>query len=193
MKPKNSKSGFLLAAGLALGALFVSVPEARGQDSCVAFATSLHAYSPVDAWIGEAWWAFGPAAPVYARELTTGTGYEKSDGDVWIGTEETTVDFGNGDTFQLVTRWVSHHAASTTGVAEVTEIGTITKGTGKFSNVSGVFFSPGTFGPGMSGDQTTWLWLGSRQGTICGLSAATTANTGDKLASPMQMRTARRR
>ena len=170
------KVSFLLPFG-AVALFFLSAPITRAQDSCVALSSVLHAYSPVDAWVGEAWWIFGNAPPLYTKEVTSSTGYEKQDGDVWIGTEKTTVDFGNGDTFQLITRWISHHSNDNTGVAEVTEVGTITNGTGKFLNVSGVFFSPGTFGPGMSGDQNTWLWLGSRQGTICGLGSVMTANT----------------
>ena len=59
---------------------------------------------------------------MYTRELTVSTGYEKAEGDFWIGTEKTTVDFGNGDTFQLITRWITHHMNSTSGVFEVTEI-----------------------------------------------------------------------
>jgi hypothetical protein len=144
-----------------------------------------HAYSPVDDWLGESWYSFGDAAPLYAYEVTVGTGYEKAEGDVWIGTEKTTVDFGNGNTFQLITRWIAHHMNSESGVFELTEIGTIANGTGKLQKATGVFYSPGAFGPGMSGDGKTFLWLAPYQGTICGVDSMI---AGTPAAKPQALR-----
>ncbi len=172
---QNWKSRILMAAATA-GALFGFTPAALGQDRCVAFSAPLHAYlKPDTGWIGQSWWVFGNSAPLYAYEVTTDAVYEKTEPDFILGTEKTTLDFGNGDSFQLITRWLAHHMTSKGAVSEVTEVGTITNGTGKFADVNGVFVSAGTAGPGMSGDQQTVLWLGSRQGTICGLPSPVTA------------------
>lgn len=180
---QNSKLlGFPLTAVLAVGALLGSAGDASGQSSCVALSAVNHATSPVDIWLGEGWWAFGNAAPIHAKETTGSTVYEKSDGDVWYGTEKTTVDFGNGNTFQLTTRWLAHH--NSTGIGEVTETGTIGNGTGKFADIIGVFYAPGTFGF-MWGDQVNFLWLGSRQGTVCGLNSSMTTAT-QEMEAPFQ-------
>jgi hypothetical protein len=106
-----------------------------------------------------------------------------------MGTEKSAVDFGNGDTLQLTTRWLAHHTSGNIG--EVTEIGTIGNGTGKFANVTGVFYSPRTFGA-MWGDPNYIFWLGSRQGTICGLDPAMTVNTSQN-APAIQMQFKARR
>lgn len=169
---RDLKWRYLMMAAFAAAALLLSAAQARGETSCVTFSAPLYAYlDPAQGWLGQAWWAFGNAAPRIAGELTNEPVYEKTEGDLLLGTERTTVDFGNGDSFQLITRWLSHHVGAEGGVAEIHEIGTITNGTGKFANVTGIFFSSGTAGPGMSRDQKTFLWLGSRTGTICGSTA----------------------
>jgi len=163
----------LLSGALALATLFVSDRPANAQsDTCVSLSTSFHAYlDPAKGWIGQGWWVFGNSEVRYAAEITGDETYDHQT-NIFSGTEKTTVDFGNGDTFQLITRWIAHDIAG--GMFEVHEAGTITNGTGKFSGVLGLYYTPGTAGPAMSDDGKTFLWLGARQGLICGLDPAMT-------------------
>ncbi len=171
---QNAKSRLLLGGALALATLFVPDRQAKAQsDTCVTLSTSFHAYlDPAKGWIGQGWWVFGNAEVRYAAETTGDTTYDHQS-NILSGTEKTTVDFGNGNTFQLMTRWIAHDVSG--GVSEVHEVGTITNGTGKFNGVFGVYYTPGTAGPAMSGDGKTFLWLGARQGLICGLNPAIAA------------------
>jgi hypothetical protein len=171
---RNVKSRLFLGGALVL-ALCAPDRLAKAQsDSCVALSTSFHAYlDPAKGWIGQGWWVFGNSEVRYASEITGDTTYDHQS-NVMSGTEKTTVDFGNGDTFQLMTRWIAHDVAG--GVSEVHEVGSIANGTGKFSGVFGLYYTPGTAGPAMSGDGKTFLWLGVRQGLICGLKAAMTVS-----------------
>jgi hypothetical protein len=155
----------------------VAVPAAQGQSSCVPLAGNVRGVNPGDNWVGEGWWSFGNAAPQYGTTFTVNTGVELNEEDVATGTELTTLDFGYGDTFQLVTRWVVHHGSNPSGNAEVTEIGTIANGTGRFQNVYGVYYSPGVVGPATATDWQTFIWTGSYQGTICGLDATVVSNS----------------
>lgn len=170
---QNAKLRLLLGGALTLAALFVTERQANAQsDSCVTLSTSFHAYlDPAKGWMGQGWWVFGNSEVRYAAEITGDPTYDHQS-NIMSGTEKTTVDFGNGDTFQLLTRWIAHDVAG--GVSEIHEVGTITNGTGKFSGVFGLYYTPGTAGPAMSGDGKTVLWLGARQGLICGLSPAVT-------------------
>ena len=172
---QDFRSRFLIAGTLAVAMLFVPCRQARAQsDTCVTLSTSFHAYLDVaKGWLGQGWWVFGNAEVRYAAETTTDPTYDHQT-NIMSGTEKTTVDFGNGDTFQLMTRWISHDIAG--GVSEIHEVGTISNGTGKFSGVFGLYYTPGTAGPAMSGDGKTFLWLGARQGLICGLNPALTAS-----------------
>ena len=183
----------LLSGALALATLFVSDRPANAQsDTCVSLSTSFHAYlDPAKGWIGQGWWVFGNSEVRYAAETTGDTTYDHQT-NIVSGTEKTTVDFGNGDTFQLMTRWIAHDVAG--GVSEVHEAGTIANGTGKFSGVFGLYYTPGAAGPAMSGDGKTFLWLGARQGLICGVTAAMTvprtanpdASQAERAASPFR-------
>ena len=170
---QNPKSRLLLSGTLALSTLFVPGQQARAQsDTCVTLSTSFHAYlDPAKGWIGQGWWVFGNSEVRYSAETTGETTYDHQT-NIMGGTEKTTVDFGNGDTFQLMTRWIAHDVAG--GVSEVHEVGTIANGTGKLSGVFGLYYTPGAAGPAMSGDGKTFLWLGTRQGLICGLIPAMT-------------------
>ena len=170
---QNSTSRLILAGTLVLTSLFVTDRAARAQsDTCVSLSTSFHAYlDPAKGWMGQGWWVFGNSEVRYSAETTGETTYDHQS-NIFSGTEKTTVDFGNGDTFQLLTRWIAHDV--TGGVSEIHEVGSITNGTGKFSGVFGLYYTPGTAGPAMSGDGKTFLWLGARQGLICGLNAAMT-------------------
>jgi hypothetical protein len=171
---QNAKLRLLLSVALALSTLVALCPEAKAQsDTCVTISTSFHAYlDPAKGWIGQGWWVFGNSDVRYAAETTGEATYDHQT-NIMSGTEKTTVDFGNGDKFQLITRWIAHDVAG--GVSEIHEVGTIANGTGKFSGVFGLYYTPGTAGPAMSGDGKTFLWLGARQGLICGLNPAMTS------------------
>jgi sugar lactone lactonase YvrE len=106
-----------------------------------------------------------------ASAVVVNTGVSKKDGDFWLGTETATLDFGDGDTLQLITTFVTDHMLNPSGVFRVTEVGIIANGTGRFTYANGVFFTPGSFGPGLSPDGQTMLWTGEYQGIVCGVDA----------------------
>jgi len=100
--------------------------------------------------------------------------------DVWRGTETWSLNFGNGNTIQLLTEFVTEHAnlgdPNSNGVFHVTEVGTFANGTGVFKHAYGSFFQDAPFGPNVNlADkfpplpEGTWFVAGPAQGMICGL------------------------
>jgi hypothetical protein len=100
-------------------------------------------------------------------------------GDIWLGTEEATFDFGDGNTVTLMTDFITEHmndAVSTSGVFHVDETGYFAKGTGRFKNAWGRFNLQGPFGPGVKlpeniqpGTNDGLFWIGQYVGSICGV------------------------
>jgi hypothetical protein len=119
------------------------------------------------AWVGTTTWSFG-GGPLLTAEITdVNTGMKKMDKNTWIGTETSTLDFGDG-VFQLITRFVTQHMNDPFGMYRVNETGTIVGVSGKYAKVYGRFTVHGPFGPGLS-QNGTWLWYSEYHGTICGL------------------------
>jgi hypothetical protein len=100
--------------------------------------------------------------------------------DVWQGTETWSFDFGDGNTIQLKTDFVTEHMTdlTTVGIVHIREVGTFVNGTGAFKNAFGNLAAEGPFGPNvMLYDMTqlppaagtmTMFWVAPSHGTLCG-------------------------
>jgi len=173
---QNLRSRLLFALPLAIGLLVVSASSAWAQTHCVSLKGTVTAAFTGTAWVGTTTWNFGNGPTLTATIIDINTGMKPGKDpttpgtNVWIGTETSTLDFGNGDTFQLITRFVTQHMNDPFGLYRVNENGTIANGTGKYSKVHEHFTVHGPFGPGLSKDGTgTWLWTSEYNGNICGL------------------------
>jgi hypothetical protein len=163
----RSKPRLFLAVALAIGVFFVPAPSAWGQNHCVQLRGTVSAMYNGTAWVGTTTWSFG-GGPLLTAEITdVNTGMKKMDKNTWIGTETSTLDFGDG-VFQLITRFVTQHMNDPFGMYRVNETGTIVGVSGKYAKVYGQFTVHGPFGPGLS-QNGTWLWYSEYHGNICGL------------------------
>ncbi|HZS95228.1 MAG TPA: hypothetical protein VFA40_00505 [Terriglobales bacterium] len=100
-------------------------------------------------------------------------------GDIWLGTEEATFDFGKGNKIVLMTDFVTEHQSDPgggLGVFHVNETGYFARGTGRFRHAWGRFNLQGPFGPGVAlpttiepGLNDGLFWIGQYVGTICGV------------------------
>lgn len=163
----------LLAAVLAIGSA-TAVQNAWGQDTGLQFRGSEAVVSPVDVWTGDGWFNIGQSPLMHAKLRYFDSVYEKSDGDAWIGTESGTVDFGDGDQFQLACRFVLEYVTNPEGVGRILSTCSIVSGKGLFQNASGTVTDIGSWGPGMSfpgqtPDGQTWYATGEITGIILGV------------------------
>jgi hypothetical protein len=180
---RNLLSKLLSVTVLTTGALILVAPPAQAQGSCAPLSGMVYGYStPTDA----GWHMTGDLTigrEVYRfMGVTAGTSGPIPDPftDVWRGTETWALNFGKGNTIQVVTEFVTEHAnladPNSTGVFHVTESGTFAHGTGLFKHAYGSFLQDAPFGPNVELDdkfpgqpEGTWFCVGPVQGTICGL------------------------
>jgi hypothetical protein len=171
----------LSVAVLTIGVLILIGPpaQAEGQCQCQPFSGTFYGWNTGD-WHAVANITIGNN--VYRATLLAVNTSFTDDGDVWLGTETWTLDFGRGNTIQLMTHFVTQHmndAVADSGVFHVIELGTFANGTGMFRHTYGSLISPGLFGPNVKlpdnielppEAQGAWLWIGPSQGMICGMS-----------------------
>lgn len=81
------------------------VPAALAQDQCVPFGGTIYGWQNGDSWFGMG--DFTVAKDVMHATVTDpNTGF-KNLGDIWLGTEEATFDFGKGNKIVLMTDFVT--------------------------------------------------------------------------------------
>lgn len=150
---------------------------ALAQEQCVPFGGTIYGWHNGPSWFGVGDFTVGKNV-MHASVADPNTGLTRM-GDIWLGTEEATFDFGNGNVVTLMTDFVTEHmndSASTSGVFHVNETGYFARGTGKFKNAWGRFSLQGPFGPGVKlpdsihpGTNDGLFWIGQYFGSICGV------------------------
>lgn len=165
-----------IMAALAVG-LLLAVSGVLAQEQCVPFGGTIYGWHNAPAWYGVGNFTVGRNA-MYGKVVDPNTGFTDM-GDIWLGTEEATFDFGNGNKITLMTDFVTEHetdAAGGSGVFHVNETGYFAKGTGRFKNAWGRFNLQGPFGWGVRlpdnvhpGTNDGLFWIGQYVGTICGV------------------------
>lgn len=173
-----TQAKFILGLALATTFLVVISPSALGQSKCVPFGGTIYGWHNTDnAWHGVGDFTFGKKI-LHANVDDPNTGF-KDMGDIWLGTEEATFTFAEGDKVTLMTSFVTEHQTDpggSTGVYHVNETGYFAGGTGRFKNAWGRFNLQGPFGPSVvlpdeikPGPNDKLFWIGQYNGTICGV------------------------
>ncbi len=165
---------------LVIAFFFMSLASSFAQDNCVPFGGTIYGWHNGKTWYGEGNFTIGRKT-LHANVVDVNTGNSKQ-GDMWLGTETATFDFGNGDKLDLMTEFVTEHqtdAVSAAGLFHVNEIGYFANGQGKFKNAWGRFASQGPFGPGVKlppeikpGQNDGLFWIGQYNGMICGVGSS---------------------
>lgn len=173
---KRLLSGMLSMAVLTIGVLILIAPPAQAQGNCVPLSGTLYLWL-TDTWHGVADLTIGGKL-LHADVVAVNTGFFDG-GDIGIGTEDWTVNFGHGNTIRLRMNFVTEHMndeVSSSGVFHVIDIGKIAKGTGIFKNASGNFSVEGPFGPNVKlpdniqpPPESQMLGFTPVQGMVCGL------------------------
>jgi hypothetical protein len=173
-----------MAATLAAAAALPALSQTPADERAAEFTATVHASNPTKNWRGETWYLFSGVEPLQAAISVMNTGFEKETANIVIGTEKSTVDFGDGDTFQLITRFIVSGGSSKTGVYRIVQNGTIANGTGIFKGATGIFSHTGYFGPGLRSDTATGDWTGVYEGTLVGVDFETmTAKAARQIAA----------
>lgn len=169
---------FALSA-LALG-LVEAMPQADAQAQCVPFGGTIYGWHNNGSWHGIGDFTVGKET-MHATVADPNTGLTKMD-DIWLGTEEATFTFENGDQITAMTSFITEHMTDpggVQGVLHVDETGYFSKGTGRFKNAWGRFNLQGPFGPGVKLPASITpdindgrFWIGQYFGTICGVSGS---------------------
>jgi hypothetical protein len=170
-------------SALALGVV-AAVPKAGAQDQCVPFGGTIYGWHS-DAWYGVGDFTVGKNV-MHATIADPNTGFTPM-GDVWLGAEEATFTFANGDKITAMTDFITEHMTNLgdpNAVFHVNETGYFAKGTGRFKNAWGHFSLQGPFGPGVTlpanitvpddPNKDGMFWIGQYNGTICGVSGLDT-------------------
>ncbi|HKS71876.1 MAG TPA: hypothetical protein VJQ82_01690 [Terriglobales bacterium] len=158
--------------------LFAVTAGAMAQSKCLPFGGTIYGWHNVDkAWHGVGDFTFGKKI-LHATVEDPNTGF-KDLGDIWLGTEEATFTFAEGDKVTLMTSFVTEHQTDpggSTGVYHVNETGYFARGSGRFKNAWGRFNLQGPFGPSVvlpdeikPGPNDGLFWIGQYNGTICGV------------------------
>jgi hypothetical protein len=172
-------------SALALGVV-AAAPKAVAQDQCVPFGGTIYGWHS-DAWYGVGDFTVGKNV-MHATVADPNTGLTDM-GDTWLGTEEATFTFANGDKITAMTEFITEHMTDpggAQGVIHVDETGYFSKGTGRFKNAWGRFNLQGPAGPGVKLPATItpdandgFFWIGQYNGTICGVSGLDTKKEKD--------------
>lgn len=169
------KSAFrLLAAVLTLGFLLVAVPSANAQEKCLPLSGTIYFWY-TDTWHGTAEFAIGRDV-LHAVIVANNTSFVDG-GNMALGTEKWTLDFGKGNTIQVLTHFTIEHmtdSVAASGVMHVIEIGKFTAGKGVFRKAYGNLSANGPFGPAAKlpdnihpASDSVMFGVTPAQGTIC--------------------------
>jgi hypothetical protein len=139
----------LSVAVLMTGLLILIAPPARadGQSQCQPITGTLYMG------LTDTWYMVGDLT--IGKKVYHATGFSVNtsfidEGDVWLGTETWTFDFGGGNTIQVMAQFVTEHmtdAASESGIYHYIGVGTFANGTGAFKRAHGNLGVQGPFGP----------------------------------------------
>ncbi len=144
-------SGFrLLMAVLTVGLLLVMVPLANAQEKCLPLSGTIYFWY-TDTWHGTAEFTIGRDV-LHAAIVANNTSFIDG-GDMALGTENWTLNFGGGNTIHVLTHFTIEHmtdAVASSGVMHVIEIGTFTNGKGAFQGAYGNLTANGPFGPAVT-------------------------------------------
>jgi len=160
---------FIFLFAMAVGGLV------SAQNNCVAFGGTVYGWNPGDAWLATGnFYIDGKPYRISLVDINTSFA---DGGDVWTGTEAVTIDFGKGDKLLMSAEFVAEHmndAASSSGVFHINEIGTFTKGSGRFKNAYGHWTMQGPFGPAVPLPiaplpAANTYWIGQYDGMLCGI------------------------
>jgi len=167
---------------LAAGALLVLLPAAtaqehsQGQGNCVPLSGTVYLWL-TDTWHGVGDFTIG-RKHLPASFLAVNTSFLDS-GDVWEGTEDWTLDFGNGNKLHVAAHFVTQHmtdSVSTAGAFDLVDGGRFLQGTRMFKNAYGNMTVQGPFGPGVKlpdnihpPADAQWFSVVESQGMICGM------------------------
>ncbi len=157
----------------------ISSSSARAQENCLPVSGTLYGYLTDEGWsmVGN----FTIGREVYqATALAVNTSFigDPTLDDVWQGTETWAMDFGEGNTIQVMAEFVSEHSniiTNKSGIFHVIDGGPFANGTGAFKHAYGNLLAQGPFGPGVKLPPTiqspegTWYFVGSTRGTVCGM------------------------
>jgi hypothetical protein len=152
--------------------------NAFAQEQCVPFGGTIYGWHNGKSWIGEGNFTVGKKV-MHATIVDVNTGISKQ-GDMWLGTETATFDFGSGNKVDLMTEFVTEHqtdaVGTSAGLFHVNETGYFANGQGKFKHAWGRFSSQGPFGPGVTlppeikpTANDGLFWIGQYNGMICGV------------------------
>jgi hypothetical protein len=165
-----------------LGLLVADSGVAYAQNNCTPISGAVYGALYRDAPGQPRYWHMNGSFTI-GRELLKATISVESlslinDGEIWQGTERWTFDFGEGNTIQLATDFVTEHMLNATKIYHIREVGTFVNGTGAFVNAYGNLTGEGPFGPGVMLHVDPWwpatvvpavFWVAPTQGVICGL------------------------
>lgn len=161
---------------LAVGVLALISSTALAQEGCIPFGGTVYGWH-TDNWYGTGHFTVGRKV-LPANIVDVNTGFFDN-GGVATGTEIATFDFGKGNKFQLNVDFIAEHlndAISGSGVFDVKENGTFSKGTGMFKGAYGHWIMEGPFGPNVKlpdnihpDPNSDMFWIGWYHGEICGL------------------------
>ena len=171
---------FRLAVLVVIGitTVLLIVPRISAQEQCVPFGGTVYGWH-TDNWYGTGNFAVGRKVR-HADIVDVNTGFFDN-GGVSTGTETATFDFGRGNTIRLNVDFIVEHlndAISSSGVFDVKENGTFSKGTGMFKGAYGHWVMEGPFGPDIklpdnipADPISDMYWIGWYHGMICGVHA----------------------
>lgn len=168
----QSRVLFLLAC--AIGIMILTTTPAYGGDQCTPVAGTIYFWY-TDTWHGTVRFTIGGRV-LHADVVANNTSFFDG-GDTALGSENWTLDFGNGNSIHLITTFTIEHmtdAVSTSGVMHVIEIGTFRNGRGLFKGAYGNLSAHGPFGPGVKlpgtikpAPDAIMLGILPAQGTVC--------------------------
>jgi hypothetical protein len=149
---------------------------AAANDRCVPFGGTGYGWA-TDNWYVTGDFVIGHKVR-HANVVVVNIGFSDN-GGVSTGTEISTFDFGNGNTFQTKQDFVVQHlndVLTDFGVFDVQESGTFFKGTGIFKGIYGHWVADGPFGSNVKlpdnihpDPNASMYWIGRYHGTICGM------------------------
>ena len=172
---------FRSAVCLSVVAVFIFVTNASSasaQGNCLPFSGTIYGALYAEFGQSPAWHLVGGfriGHEVYDATIDVTLTSLSTDEDIWQGAETWTFDFGEDDTIQLMTDFVTEHMTNPDGIFHIREVGTFANGTGAFKHADGNLSAEGPFGPNVVLHNVTQLpadalmfWVAPSQGMICG-------------------------
>jgi len=163
-----------VATLVVLALLGLSTPPAYAQGKCATLSGTITAQLDFaqEAWVGQAYLAFGKNPPVVASIKDVGLGYKahpsKPDGSGnFAGYEELTFTLSETDSFTMTGQFIGV-AGTTPYFYGFSETGKVTSGEGQFEDLTGNISIHGSFvlGIGTTGPGP-FVWVAQMTGSVC--------------------------